>query len=548
MQKFCVLNNNAYLYTLKVIAMIQRHVYGWLKAIGLCFLFCYVALPGYSRQQLVIPESELQGKKGQELFDIIRKWHSDAYRTGAELIYPEKMVLEIGIPSDARSIPLSPYTDFNGCRLIIDNDAINNFILFTMSSKKAEKMVKVDCNMINSGDYTSLPQLNTGLKLMRIKDKNAWTHRAPEEGDYDIFRQDVILIRDGKALNMPTTGYDEESSDPECRYLDVDDEQKVICNLIIERSNKSTERTRLFQISLQNNILVKNMKIVTPFVPQDSDNKLYREDYCFRVMNSANVFFEDVMVRGTYSTAKTWGYAVNLENVYNSHFLRFDAEGHWGVFGNNNANTVTLTDCRINRFDLHCYGRDVACTGCVFDNKIDDSHPNQVYCQTNVLNAFGSMFGTLRYEDCYFVKSRPVYLRPYYKAYTGFDIVFQDCEFDIHPNYPYFITTGLLDEADNPRKELKDKCWPNVTMQDCLVNVPDRVRDLYLFYALRNSKTVSRIDNLSSLDLQNVDINNPSFSLSSFKVSNVEVKLTNRLKAKTKRTSFRLKTDMLRKR
>ena len=528
--------------------MIQRQMFGCLKTIGFCVLFCYIAMPVFGRQQLVIPQRELQGKSGKELFEVLKKWHSDAYSIDAELVYPENMVLEIEVPSETKSIRLSPYTDFNGCRIIVENRVINNFILFSLSNKKAEKQVKVDCSMINSGDYSSVAQLNSGLKLMRIKDKNAWTHRAPEEGDYDIFRQDVILIKDGMAQNMLITGYNEETSNPECRFVDVDDEQKVICNLTMERSSNSTERTRLLHITLQNNVLVKNVKITTPFVPQDSNSELYKEDYCIRVMNSANIYFEDVMVRGTYSTAKTWGYAVNMENVYNSHFLRFNAEAHWGVFGNNNANTVTLTDCHINRFDLHCYGRDVTCKGCVFDNQIDDSHPSQVYCQTNVLNAFGSMYGTLRYEDCHFVKSRPVYLRPHYMAYTGFDVVFEDCVFDIHPSFPYFVTTGLLDEADNPRKELKGKCWPNVSMQNCQVNVPARVKDLFIFYAQKNSKTISKIDNLSSLDLQNVDINNPSFSLSSFKVSNVEIKLANRLKTKTKRTSFRLKTDMLRKR
>ena len=80
------------------------------------------------------------------------------------------------------------------------------------------------------------------------------------------------------------------------------------------------------------------------------------------------------------------------------------------------------------------------------------------------------------------------------------------------------------------------------------MNVPDRVKELYMFYALRNSKNVSEINHLSSLDLRNVEITNPSFALTSFKVSNVEVKLAKRLKTRIKRTSLHLKTDMLRKR
>ena len=512
------------------------------------FYFLLSVIPNYCQPRLVINQSELQGKGDVELFRTLKKWHQEAFDKGAELIYPSNMTLKVAIPSNVSTIPLSPYTDFNGCKIIVENKTIDKFMLFSLSGKKKESNVNVDCNMINSGDYSSLPQLSYGLKLMRIKDRNAWTHRAPEEGDYDIFRQDVVLIRNGKAQNSTIMTYNEDTSNPECHYIDVDDEQKVICNLTIERSASSTERTRLFQISSQNNVLIKNVKITTPFVPQESENKLYKEDYCIRVMNSTNIYFEDIIVRGTYSTAKTWGYAVNMENVYNSHFLRFDAEAHWGVFGNNNVNTVTLTDCRINRYDLHCYGRDVTCKGCVFNNQIDDSHPNQVYCQTTVLNAFGSMYGTLRFEDCHFVRSRPVWLRSYYMAYTGFDVIFRKCRFDVNPKYPYFVVTGFLDEPDNTRKELKGKCWPNITMQDCQVNVPEGVKELYMFYARRNSKSISEIDYLSSLNLRNVKITAPSSTLPLLKVSNVEVKLSKSLKTKTKRTPLRLEADMLRKR
>ena len=124
--------------------------YEWLKTKWLCVLLCCcVAVPIYGRSQLVIPTTELQGKKGQELFEILRKWHEDAYRTNAELIYPENMMLEIEIPVGAKSILLAPYTDFNGCKMVVVNNAINNFILFSMSSKKTERLVNVSCSMIN---------------------------------------------------------------------------------------------------------------------------------------------------------------------------------------------------------------------------------------------------------------------------------------------------------------------------------------------------------------------------------------------------------------
>jgi hypothetical protein len=106
-----------------------------------------------------------------------------------------------------------------------------------------------------------------------------------------------------------------------------------------------------------------------------------------------------------------------------------------------------------------------------------------------------------------------------------------------------------LDEADNPRRELKGKCWPNISMQNCQVNVPDNVKELYMFYARRaNSKSISEIDYLSLINLRKVKINTHASASPSFKVSNVDVKLTKQLKTKTKRTSLRLETEMLGKR
>ena len=123
--------------------------------------------------------------------------------------------------------------------------------------------------------------------------------------------------------------------------------------------------------------------------------------------------------------------------------------------------------------------------------------------------------------------------------------MFENCVFDIHPNYPYLITTGLLDEADNPRKELKGKCWPNVSMQNCEVNVPATVKELYMFYTLRNSRKRSTIDHLSLVDIENVQINSSAADIPYFTASNVKVNLRERLKLEKNRSYFRLWTGNL---
>lgn len=497
------------------------------------------------RKQLRIDESELLNKRGTELYEVLRKWHVEADRQDASLVYPHGLLFEINIPKGANSLPLPQETDFNDCHFVVDNTAMDNFFLFTMKNKNKEKRIVASCRQISSGQFYALSELSSGLILMRIKDKNRWTHRAPEEGDYDIFRQDVLLLKNGQAINRTIFPYWESTSNPECYYCVVDDEQKILSNLVFTRSKNSTMRTFLLKVTMQNNVLIKNVKVVTPFVSHDSDNQLYWKDYCFQVSNCTNVTFEDVCVRGTYSAEKKYGYAVNLENVWNSNFIRFDAEAHWGAFGNNNINNISLLDCHINRFDLHSYGSDVTCLRCTFSNQIDETHPGQEYSLSNVLNAFGSMFGKLLFIDCHFVQARPVYLRANYMAYTGFDVVFEDCVFDINPQFSYFVMAGNLDEPDAFRPELRGKKWPNVEMNNCIVNLPEQIKNLYMFYAFRNSSTHPSIGYLSSIGLKNVKVNYTSVTPPMFKVSNLKVKVAKHLKLKVKRTTLKLITDSL---
>lgn len=492
-----------------------------------------------------IDRAELQGRNVTEVFDVLKQYHNDAWQKGAELIYPEGMTIQLVIPKDAATLPLPVMTNFNGCRLVVRNVNMPGFCLFSLMNKTGERKIDISCSMINTGDFSGVPALSTGTKLLRIKDKKLWTHRAPEEGDYDIYRQDLLLIKDGKAENSTIFPYNKDTSAPDGYYSTVDDEQKVMCNLTFERSAESTEICNLLICRNQNNILIKNVNVITPFVEKLAASDIHRKhDYCFRILNSANVSFEDVTIRGTYSLENSYGYAVNMDNVLNSSMVRFNGEAHWGVFGNNNLNCAKLKDCRINRFDLHCYGCDVTCEGCVVSNQIDNSHPGKEYSKLNVLNAFGSMYGTLSFTDCRFVECRPIYLRPYYKAYTPFDIVFNRCTFDISLSYPYFVTAGILDEGTNKRPELSLMCWPNVSFSDCLVNLPPRMKELFIFYTYQNSRIPPTISYLSDIRINNLSVSGgvPSPAIH---VSRYAVRLSKRLKKKVRKTSFVWDDSML---
>lgn len=118
-----------------------------------------------------------------------------------------------------------------------------------------------------------------------------------------------------------------------------------------------------------------------------------------------------------------------MNNVWNSRFVGVKATAKWGAFGNNNVSRVELEGCDINRFYIHCYGRDVYCYHTVFRNGY---------------NQFSSMMGDLVYEDCTFDDFVPVLFEQSYSAYTSFQLTMKDCKILVRKSAPYLVSAGNL--------------------------------------------------------------------------------------------------------
>ena len=76
------------------------------------------------------------------------------------------------------------------------------------------------------------------------------------------------------------------------------------------------------------------------------------------------------------------GYAFSLNNVANFRAEKVVAKAPWGVFGGNNVNNTVLVDCEINRYDIHCYGKNVRADRCKFSdlyNQYPRSRPDRLH-------------------------------------------------------------------------------------------------------------------------------------------------------------------------
>ena len=390
-------------------------------------------------------------------YDALYRTHLYAISIGAEVSYQGIGTLTVEITESARPIPLTRHNNFNGLQLIVKNSAKAQY-LFTLYDTVWQE-ITLEPKMVDSSNFHGVEELSNGTYMLVLEDLTPWVaNRAGHK--YGAMRKDIMLVENGKGSNRPTAFYSTDSTVLFAKFHPADNEMKTITDLSITRDTSSTVKTYCFDINGINNLKISKVNIYTP------DTKNMYADAAINIENCTNLQMEDVLIEGTYSRTNNYGYGIQMNNVWNSHFVRLTGHANWGIFGTNNLNNTTLRNCDINRFDIHCYGRDVFFYHCAF---------HELY------NQFSSLFGKLQFEECRFSDFVPVLFEPSYNAYTGFDLLFKNCIFDATYSHNYLVSAGKLDNQRNSRPELAQKCWPNVRIQNMTVNVPANVSRVVLF-------------------------------------------------------------------
>ncbi len=390
----------------------------------------------------------------KQRYEILSLFHEEAFNQHRPVSYKGIDTLYLEVPDDARPLPLTYNTDFAGVVIFIRNDSEKDITLFTLDGDKPLKEIAVDKQMLKNGDFRSHPELQVGDYLLVVNDRNPWTERTGY--GYKVYRSDLVYVSNGIGRNQTVTGYDNAAADPKYSYVPVNDLPKDIQNITIHRGRNEKHKTYCFRISNQNNVTLRNVHITTPKTKFNADGAI-------TLSNCANCTVQDVTVDSTYSYPGGYGYAISMNNTLNTTFVRFKADAAWGVFGTNNVNNVTLRECDVNRFDIHCYGRDAHLINCTLRNK-----------QTQ----FSSMYGEVTFDSCYFKDCIPVRIRSSYNAYTPFDIKIRHCTFDVTLRHHALVNVMLLSTEANKRQELAPRCWPNVYIEDLTVNMPFLTRKL----------------------------------------------------------------------
>lgn len=456
--------------------------------ISLCVLFvCYfgcgcasVAPIPYQGSISPIEYVLLKAKTGEDRYNVLLKTHKQAIEKGLRVDYSGLRSIDITIPENATSIPLGQVNDFSDVVFNVTNNAKDVYLFSYVNRAIA---ISVSGMAIDNGYFVAFSQLRSGRKLLSIEDKNPWVENR-KTYSYGHQRKDILLVENGKAKNHPVMPYNNNQSAPTCKFYEVVYPFIQLSGITLNRSSGSTSKTFLCKIVGADDVRVRNVVINTPASDLVSDSAI-------RIQDCTNVLFENVSIDGTYSRRDYSGYGISMNNVWNYYATKLIAKGNWGVFGNNNINTAHIENSEINRFDIHCYGRDVTFKNVVFVDRY---------------NQFSSTFGTIRFDNCIFKHFVPVLYEASYNAYTPHSVSFNSCVFHLDTQHNYLIAAGRLSPEENSRVELNDKCWPNVTINKMKVIVEGDAASFNVFNVAVDPKFEGCVH-----AIENITINGLSF-------------------------------------
>lgn len=448
----------------------------------------FLAIPNFIFAQNLLPFDTIsdvspiqfgifEAKNSIERYKILYDTHIKALELGVNVNYIDIDTLSIEIPDNSFPIPLTQRNDFHNLTLIVTNNSNKQFLFEHVQA--VWDSVTVDKLMVEKRDFSAVPELMEGDYLLQLQDLKPWVEKR-DGYQYGAYRKDIMVIRNGLAQNHSIASYSTDSTKLVALYCPTNANLKTVSNLTIIRDTSSSQKTYCFNFEGVNNLKLSNVKIITP------NPKNFYADEAITITNSVNILMEDVIIEGTYSQKSKYGYGILMNNVWNSAFVRLRASAEWGIFGTNNLSNTTLRNCEINRFDIHCYGRDVF----IYNTKF-----------SKLYNQFSSVFGTVLFENCRFSNFIPVLIETSYNAYTGFDLKFKNCTFEATPLRNYLVSIGKLDSKANPRPELASKCWPNVQIQNMTVKVDNKISKVFLFYPKGSAPDNLSVDYINSVSI-----------------------------------------------
>ena len=417
-------------------------------------------------------------------YRLLRQAHVQALANGDTLSYKGIDTLRLEIPTGAEPIPLGLYNDFANAVFIVRNNTAD---LFLFSRTHIMQPIATDlpdsllCAAIDTGDFTCIPDLLHGQWLLRVVDSTPWVDQRIGHS-YGHYREELLLLDSGRTDHRPIMPYSGTVSRPRlfgCPRPESDKFQ--FNNITLLRDSLSTYKTYLLNIENLYPAYLHNVIVVTP--PSNLVN-----DRIIRIYNCATVTLDKLTLLGSYSRTNHSGYGLLMNNCRKTLVLNLYARSAWGIFGTNNMYYTHFISCDFDRFDIHCYGRNV-----IFD----------MCRQQDSYNQFSSVYGNICYNDCTFDNFTPLLIEASYNAYPHFSFEMTDCNWHLTRQRHTLMMAGRLDNENPARPELQEKCLPDIRLSGLSLTAERRVRILTLLHYNGTivPKTIGGIRHISISDL-----------------------------------------------
>lgn len=489
-------------------------------------MFGIMLIIGYGASAQIISPMQYglrEADNPEEVYRVLLRAHEAAESVGGRVTYDGIDTLRLAIPEDGRSIPLQEVNDFGGVVLEVTNTSRNLFLFSRIH--KTEPITFDDtallCRAIDNGDFRGVATLGKGRWLLHVVDSTLWVDNRRDH-TYGHYREDIMLIEDGFSLERPAMPYSSGGSHPSifARRLDVEGDTFFFGNITLLRDSSSTRATYLMQLENHPSAMLQNIVVVTPY-----SEILAGNDAIIRIYNTTNVMIDSLSIWGTYSRKNHSGYGVLLGNLNKTHIRRLKSLTEWGVFGTNNMTETFIEYSDFNRFDIHCYGRDVTFEHCI---------------QRDGFNQFSSVVGTIAFRHCTFDDFTPVLIEDSYNAYSHFLLSIDSCQWWPSEKHRAVFDGGRIDSPLNRRKELQNPSLPDFSINEFEINTSNGIRKLELIHLRGNEQRAHQIGGLEQVTLRGVRIvGNPRAKLV---LSNKRVRLVGEAKIETPASKQGLKT------
>ena len=408
----------------------------------------------------------LSGTNGSTSYSILYATHSNANRIKSDVSYKGIDSINIQIPEQSMPIPISGCVDYSGCVFYVKNDTSNAAFLFSMDNENEQNAVTVEKSLFDGTDFSSVNEIPNDPVILVTEDETVWCPRIGHQQNY--IRKDIAFLINKKASNTSIFTYNTEDSVPSCYYKQVSTERKSVKNASFIRENSQSD-IYLFKFYEQYNIEVKNIMFSTP----KDTTLLY--DRAIYIENCVDVTLDNITIDGTYSSASTYGYAIEVDNVAMLSVRNVNGQAKWHEFASKSLNGVIMEDCSIKTFDCHSYGKNISIKRCHF--------------QTAVQVGYG-VFGTLQIYDTSISSPADTMI---VTGTLGFncDIEIHDCKIKATSYYSLFdFSPAPVDERDR-RSDVEWEEFPDIMIDGLTITNLANIHVLIARSSSSNSYTFS---------------------------------------------------------